>query len=128
MLRVLIIQDRPSRTTNGSFGSMSQNPSMAPQSPSPSSYPATSTIGSLSPQTNGLFHNSPLGIEQENLHESHTQLPHEDYGSKKQLKESTAGMALVIGDDIANNESVSTRLLVKVSIGLYILFLPLSIV
>lgn len=111
MLRVLIIQDRPSRTSNGSFGSMSQSPSMAPQTPSPSSYPATSMIGSLSPQTNGLFHNSSLGTEQENLHESQTQLPLEDmntYGSKKQLKESAAGMALVIGDDVANNESVST--------------------
>ncbi|XP_063596401.1 patronin-like isoform X8 [Penaeus indicus] len=105
-----VVPDRPSRTSNGSFGSMSQSPSMAPKSPSPSSYPATSTIGSLSPQTNGLFHNSPLVTEQENLHESHTQLPLEDmntYGSKKQLKESTAGMALVIGDDIANNESSS---------------------
>ncbi|XP_047482342.1 uncharacterized protein LOC125034532 isoform X4 [Penaeus chinensis] len=105
-----VVPDRPSRTSNGSFGSMSQSPSMAPKSPSPSSYPATSTIGSLSPQTNGLFHNSPLGTEQENLHESHTQLPLEDmntYGSKKQLKESTAGMALVIEDDIANNESSS---------------------
>lgn len=105
-----VVPDRPSRTSNGSFGSMSQSPSMAPQSPSPSSYPATSTIGSLSPQTNGLFHNSPLGTEQESLHESHTQLPLEDmntYGSKKQLKESTAGMALVIGDDITNNESSS---------------------
>ncbi|XP_042887517.1 uncharacterized protein LOC122263224 isoform X3 [Penaeus japonicus] len=106
-----VVPDRPSRTSNGSFGSMSQSPSMAPQTPSPSSYPATSMIGSLSPQTNGLFHNSSLGTEQENLHESQTQLPLEDmntYGSKKQLKESAAGMALVIGDDIANNESVST--------------------
>ena len=105
-------QDRPSRTSNGSLGSMSQSdsPSMAPQSPSPRSYQAPSPLkfGSFSPQTNGLTHNSTPGPEPEppGVHEPHPE-PLEDisqYVPKRLGKESTSATALVIGDESVSNQ------------------------
>lgn len=110
------IQDRPSRTSNGSFdpqrGSMTQaySPSMAQSPFSLSSHRSDLKSGYPSPQTNGLSYNSPLETEREEEHEPHPEMPQEEmtpYSSKSQLTEPTAGMALVIGEDLVNSERVS---------------------
>ncbi|XP_071548392.1 LOW QUALITY PROTEIN: uncharacterized protein Patronin [Panulirus ornatus] len=108
-----VVPDRPSRTSNGSFdpqrGSMTQthSPSMAQSPFTLSSHRSNLKSGYLSPQTNGLSHNSPLETEREEEHEPHSEVPLEEmtpYSSKSQLTEPTAGMALVIGEDLVNSE------------------------
>lgn len=109
-------QNRPSRTSNDSFdhqpGSMTptSSPSMAQYNFAPTSLKSDSKGGWPPPQANGLSHNPPSEPEREEEHELVSKKPEEmsPLTSKSRGKEqSAAGMALVIGEDIADSENVS---------------------
>ncbi|XP_053651388.1 uncharacterized protein Patronin isoform X6 [Cherax quadricarinatus] len=110
-----VVPIRPSRTSNGSFdpqsGSMTQtlSPSMAKSPFTLSSLQSSSKRGYPSPQINGLSHNSPSETEQEE-HEPCPEIHPDEmapFSSKNQLAEPTAGMAIVIADDLTNSENSS---------------------
>ncbi|XP_050688722.1 uncharacterized protein LOC126981544 isoform X16 [Eriocheir sinensis] len=109
-----VIPTRPSRTSHDSLdhhsGSMTptSSPSMA-HNFAPTSLKSDSKGGWSPPRANGLSYNSPSEPEREEEHELVSKEPEEapPLTSKSRAKETSAAMALVIGEDIADTENSS---------------------
>ena len=107
-------QSRPSRTSNDSFdhqpSSMTppSSSSMAQSNFAPTSLKSNSKVGLSSPCANGVSHNPPSEPVREEEHEPISMEPEmTSLTSKSKGKESSAAMALVIGEDIADSQNVS---------------------
>lgn len=109
-------QTRPNRTSHDSLhhqpGSMTptSSPSMAQYNFAPTSPKSDFKGGWPPPQANGLSHNPPSEPEREEEHELVSKEPEAGppLTIKSKAKETSAAMALVIGEDIADAENVST--------------------